>query len=405
MHIVYVCREYIPSARAGGIASYIYEIAHALVEKGVQVSIVTASDDTRKESVSEEDGIMVYRLKGGDFSIPQIEGASKLKKLRCVTRFKSYRKRIRKTIELINLETPVDLIEVADYGAEGLYLMDLNIPVVVRTHTPSVLDIRSLHTRKVPRYMLHRSLVPNGELKIYANAKYLSSCSQSLLDWIHTNVMTNPRMERVILNPVNVECNDSETKRNANGERREIKIFSAGTIVDTKGVGDLVKACAFLNEKGKKIKLQLAGKGGIYAENLKQEAKDKNWEWLEFLGHLKRNELQQYYRESDICCFPSWWENMPMVCLEALSNGAIVIGSTSGGMKEIITDGENGFLVDRKSFGQIIEKVKQICDLSKEEKECIRRNAVKTIRNRFSREKIAEETIAYYNEVIEDFKK
>lgn len=62
------------------------------------------------------------------------------------------------------------------------------------------------------------------------------------------------------------------------------------------------------------------------------------------------------YTEVDIVCIPSWWENMPMACIEAMLCGAIVIGTDTGGISEIITDSLNGFLVPTHSPRAIAEK-------------------------------------------------
>lgn len=55
MHICFVCREYPPSLRGGGIASYIKEVAHGLHDAGHRVTVIAASDDTRLSS-DEDDG-------------------------------------------------------------------------------------------------------------------------------------------------------------------------------------------------------------------------------------------------------------------------------------------------------------------------------------------------------------
>lgn len=65
MHIVYVTREYPPSLRGGGIASYVKEMAHGLYELGHQVTVIAASDDTRLSSEYDDNGVRVIRLKGG----------------------------------------------------------------------------------------------------------------------------------------------------------------------------------------------------------------------------------------------------------------------------------------------------------------------------------------------------
>lgn len=73
MHIVFVCREYPPTLRGGGIASYIHEMAINLIRRAHSVTVICASDDTRVFSDRKEDGIRVIRLSGGDFILPQIE--------------------------------------------------------------------------------------------------------------------------------------------------------------------------------------------------------------------------------------------------------------------------------------------------------------------------------------------
>ena len=44
MHICFVCREYPPSLRGGGIASYIKEVVHGLHAVGHQITVICASD-------------------------------------------------------------------------------------------------------------------------------------------------------------------------------------------------------------------------------------------------------------------------------------------------------------------------------------------------------------------------
>lgn len=69
MHIVFVSREYVPTFRGGGIASYIKETAIGLVKKGHRVTVICASDDTNEESEYMDDGVSVIRLSGGDFVV------------------------------------------------------------------------------------------------------------------------------------------------------------------------------------------------------------------------------------------------------------------------------------------------------------------------------------------------
>ncbi|MFA6045536.1 MAG: glycosyltransferase [Phycisphaerales bacterium] len=63
-----------------------------------------------------------------------------------------------------------------------------------------------------------------------------------------------------------------------------------------------------------------------------------------FEGNQPRDAIAAMVREAAVVCIPSFWENYPNACLEAMSEGALVVGSNSGGMAEIITDGVDGLL-------------------------------------------------------------
>ena len=111
------------------------------------------------------------------------------------------------------------------------------------------------------------------------------------------------------------------------------------------------------------------------------------------------------YTTADVICFPSWWENMPMVCIEAMLCGGLVIGSNSGGMKEIITNGKDGFLISPHNPLMLADTIKKVLNLSDREKEVISLNAQQKIKNKFSMEVITHDLLQYYNDVINDFKK
>lgn len=396
MHIVLVCREYIGSARAGGIASYMYEIGKAYTAQGHQVTIITASDDTRRSNDTSVDGIRVISLSGADFWIPSVEGGSKLKKLRCIYRFKSYRKKIRQTIkELHN----VDIIEVADYGAEGLCLNNLNIPIAVRLHTPQSLLRYNLEVAKPQWWELHKSIPIKAEKYIFEHSKYITSCSQSLLDWTAQNFDISDAKTAVIKNPVKIP-KVADIKKEPNAKPT---IFFAGTICDSKGVGELVDACNILRNKGIDIQLNLAGKGGLYKDYIEQTITTKGWDWVHFLGKLPREQVYTNYISADICCFPSWWENMPMVVLESMALGALVVSTASGGTVEIIRNDVNGFLCEQQNSESLADTIEKALNLTESQRRQIQSNAIKTISTDFSIEKISAEMLRYFKDVIRDY--
>lgn len=399
MHICFVCREYIPSLRGGGIASYIKETAHGLCAAGHRVTVVCASDDTREASSYKDGKVDVIRLKGGDFLIPQVEQPSLLKKFRTFYRFYSYRKRILQC--LLQLKD-VDIVEVPEYGAEGYYLKKLPIPVVTRLHTPMLLDHYNFSMQKAGIHNWQYYWQGKKELNLIAKSKYITSCSSSLKEWATQYTSVADKQIKVIYNPIQTKLWSQYQRK---GTHHEIKrILFAGTICDWKGCGDLAEACRLLHEQTRiRFELHLIGKTGKYATELQEQY--KQYEWFHLIGKVPREELMRHYTTADVICFPSWWENMPMVCIEAMLCGGIVLGSRSGGMSEIIEEGKSGFLIEPHNPRQLADKIEQAFALPETEKTKISMNAKQRIQKAFSLDVITKQLIAYYEEVIEDYRR
>lgn len=400
MHICYICREYPPSLQGGGISSYMKEIAHGMHQLGHQVTVICASDDTRKESRQEDNGVTVIRLKGGDFIIPQVEKQSLLRRFRQMYRFFSYRKRILNAVLQLK---DIDIIEIPEYDAEGYYLHNLNTPVIIRLHTPMLLDHYHFCKQSLSKSNWHYYWQGLQELKLMKKARYLTSCSTSLKEWAEQYAKVQKNKIKVIYNPIDTNAwGNYHRCKNAN----EVKeILFAGTICDWKGCGDLAEACHLLHQRYPELKfrLSLVGKTGTYADRLKE--KFGNEPWFNLVGKVKREELMQRYTTADLICFPSWWENMPMVCIEAMLCGGIVLGSSSGGMNEIIEDGVSGFLIEPKNASNLSNQLARLLDLSEEEKEAISAKAQQRIKATFSLDVILKQQIAFYQDTISDYKK
>lgn len=395
MHICFVCREYVPSLRGGGIASYIKEMAYGLSDKGYKVTVVCAADDTRQEVTCQDGKVNVIRLKGGDFLIPEKESSSILKKFRTFYRFFSYRKRILKTILKLK---DVDIIEVPEYGAEGYYLNNLSIPVVTRLHTPMLLDHSQLSIQKLNRNNWYYYWQGLQEFKQIKEAKYITSCSSSLKEWSSKYIQVPKNKIQVIYNPIQIKNWNQETSHPIQHKSTKTILF-AGTICDWKGCGDLAEACRILQSNTQTpFELHLIGKTGVYAEELKK--KYGCYAWFKLIGKIPREELMKRYAEADVICFPSWWENIPMVCLEAMLCGGIVIGSDSGGMSEIISNEENGFLISPHQPKRLAEAIQKSLDLPEQQRQEISQKAKQRICDGFSMDTILQQTISYYQKVI-----
>lgn len=98
-----------------------------------------------------------------------------------------------------------------------------------------------------------------------------------------------------------------------------------------------------------------------------------------FIKNVAFETIKKEIQNADIVLLPSIEEGIANVILEAMALGTLVISTNCGGMNEVITDGENGFLVPIRDAKAITEKIKTIYKLSELEQQIITQNARKTI--------------------------
>lgn len=71
---------------------------------------------------------------------------------------------------------------------------------------------------------------------------------------------------------------------------------------------------------------------------------------------IDQTEIQKIYNKADILLLTSSREGFPMVIMEAMANGVVVISTDVGGIAERITNGENGILIEATSESKIIDE-------------------------------------------------
>lgn len=89
-------------------------------------------------------------------------------------------------------------------------------------------------------------------------------------------------------------------------------------------------------------RLALVG-DGPYREELKEIYKGTP---TYFAGYMRGIELATAYASADAFIFPSRTETLGLVLLEAMAAGCPVVAARAGGIPDIVTDGENGFMFD-----------------------------------------------------------
>jgi glycosyltransferase involved in cell wall biosynthesis len=131
-------------------------------------------------------------------------------------------------------------------------------------------------------------------------------------------------------------------------------VLSVGRLSHEKGLPTFVEAML-----GTNIPVKIAGTGPMEASLREMAEKDGGSIVME--GHCGGNKLADLYRNAAFVVVPSeWYENAPMSILESFAYGKPVIGTRIGGIPEMITDGENGYLVDPGAKDQLRAQIQHL---------------------------------------------
>jgi glycosyltransferase involved in cell wall biosynthesis len=122
-------------------------------------------------------------------------------------------------------------------------------------------------------------------------------------------------------------------------------VLFLGTVVERKGVADLLRAWPTVMEAVPDAQLVIAGGGNLeMARNLAQRLGIEGSVRIE--GWVEGEAKDRLLRGASVFVLPSHVEALPMALLEALAAGLPVVATRVGGIPSAVTDERQGILVD-----------------------------------------------------------
>ncbi|EMT53541.1 MULTISPECIES: glycosyltransferase family 4 protein [Brevibacillus] len=149
------------------------------------------------------------------------------------------------------------------------------------------------------------------------------------------------------------------------GLRHDDRImFYAGRLMRAKGVHVLLKAFRKVCEQDPKAKLIIVGGTGYgsnrmnpYVRYLHQLAKPLG-DRVKFVNFIPSQEMPLYYQIGDIVATPSvWQEPFCRVNLEAMASGKPVITTPRGGIGEVVTHEDSGYVISPKEWEKELPRI------------------------------------------------
>ena len=159
----------------------------------------------------------------------------------------------------------------------------------------------------------------------------------------------------VLPNAVNV----AEMNNSWGIKRESARLLFLGWYIKEKGVYDLVDAVALLRGRGVDLKLDFYGTKGI--EKLRAYVEQKRLATAVHVnGWIDGQEKINAFYASTMLVLPSHTEGMPNVILEAMATRTPIVATAAGGLKEMLTDGENAVIVAMNDPNDLADKIERL---------------------------------------------
>mgnify|MGYP001611410892 FL=1 len=380
MHIAFLTPEYPHKkiSHAAGIGTSIKNLAVALVKEKCKVSIIVYGQN--KSLVFEDEGVVIYVLEDKNYRF---------------AKWFWYRKHIQNYCNQLIKEQNITILEAADWTGITAF-MKFKIPLVIRFHGSDTYFCHLEKRKQKLKNFWFEKLALQKAKAFIAPTTFAGNLSQKLFGLQNKKIQT-------IHNGLELgKFENSHPEEYQNG-----LLLYIGTIIRKKGVLELPKIFNQVRQQHPQASLILIGGDSSDIETQSQSTwqlmqnrfQDDDLHSVTYLGKIQYHEVQQYIKKAHVCVFPSFAETLGMVTIEAMAMQKPVVNTKIGWAKELIVDGESGFLVHPKNHQGYAAKITSILNDNMLAKK-LGDNARERVEKNFDIKKIAAENIAFYKSVI-----
>lgn len=127
-----------------------------------------------------------------------------------------------------------------------------------------------------------------------------------------------------------------------------------------KGMDLVVPAFAEVRKAHPDVRLLIVGDGSLRQEMQKQAEALRVKEAIEWVGRQPQEALPRWYQRMDIVLMPSRSEGFGLTAIEGMACGCVVVAARTGGLSEVVRDGEVGLLHDPESVMDMATQIQKL---------------------------------------------
>ncbi len=340
--------------------AHVSQACRALVRAGHEVHVLTAEHPGPERAEALLPGVRVHvaRCDSG-----AAQGACRNEPMR-------HALAVQHTLEALHARHPFDFIEFAAPSGEGAFALRArktlgafgSAVLGVRLHTPTV---EHHEANRVAALDLDVAFTEHQESQALREAELILAPTRALLEKV-TRRLGLRQPSAVLPSPFFAELSGERPAAPRREPTGRARILHVGALEYSKGLHLLIEAGQRLLEKQLDVELRFIGgdtRTGPFGQSLRawlERRVPEAWrERFHFEPERPRAELRLALREAAVCCFPGPGEIVPDECLEAMAEGALVIGGDAGGLGELIEDGRSGLLFPSGDVARLAETLER----------------------------------------------
>lgn len=390
MHILVLTPEYPPNV-VGGLGQHVAELTRALAAAGVDVTVFTAlRPHEGGEELENAPRLTIHRVRDAapsPLSFCEEVLQRNLALLEAVLRWVARGHRF-------------DLVHAHDWltaPAARAVKHALHIPLIATIHATEfgrhggLFNDLQRHISDIEWWLAYEAWrVICCSRAMHAELQRVFQVPADKIDVIPNGVALKPDHAR----------QEIQDARRRYAEDHERLVFFVGRLVWEKGVDLLLKALPYVLASHPNTVLLIAGKGPEREALAALAAELGVAPRVRFAGYISDRERNTLYQAADVAVFPSRYEPFGIVALEAMALGAPLIVSGTGGLAEVVTHRETGLLFhpgDPRSLAEQIIAALNAPSLCR----AMARRALQAVKDRYSWEHVAQQTLAVYRRVLQ----
>lgn len=253
---------------------------------------------------------------------------------------------------------------------------------VVCRHSPDMAHVQYMAPGALPIFVFRVLGIKKIIATVHTPADIYSSLK--LLHWLNNHILTvfqciTLKAEQSFFGSASLFNNDTKLKKHGNhftiynnlpsyieiaetprkGMPKVIGVVSR--LESIKGMDLVVPAFAKIYASHPDLILLIIGDGS-QRQLMEQQVQDAKLpiSAVQFIGRQSQDNLQEFYDKIDILLMPSRSEGFGLTAIEGMARGCVPVVSNTGGLSEVVEDGESGLLHMPDSLDDMAEKVTSV---------------------------------------------